>query len=147
MRSSSGSFHLEITLHPNKHLSFLTLLLLQGIYTHRDDCTRHLQIQKQMRLQISWTGAWMLLRYFWPCFFHSSLHFLLFWCCVFFLLNLWDGPVHLDRCSEVGHCTGGTSSLQVFFVVLIFGLLSHFVGLVDRYYLKVSTFSGLVDRY
>ena len=33
MRSSSGSFHLEITLHPNKHLSFLTLLLLQGIHT------------------------------------------------------------------------------------------------------------------
>ena len=71
-------------------------------------------------------------------------------CCfgvVFFLLNLWDGPVHLDRCSEVGHCTGGTSSLQVFFVVLIFGLLSHLVGLVDRHHLEVSTFSGLVDRY
>ena len=72
MRSSSGSFHLEITLHPNKHLSFLTLLLLQGIHTHTDDCTRHLQIQRLMCLEISWTGAWMLLRYFRLCFFHSS---------------------------------------------------------------------------
>ena len=103
MRSSSGGFHLEITLHPNKHLSFLTLLLLQGIYTHTDDCTMHLEIQKQIRLQISWTGAWKLRRYFWPCFF--PLYKFRVLVLVVFCLNLWDGSVKLDRYLEVGHCT------------------------------------------
>ena len=80
-------------------------------------------------------------------FFHSTL-FVVLLLVVFFCLNLWDGPVQLDRYLEVGHCTDGTScGLQIFFVVLVFGLLSHFVGLVDRYYFKVLTFSCFVDRY
>ena len=107
MRSSSGSFHLEITLHPNKHLSFLTLLLLQGIYTHKDDCTRHCNtdtkqihiqriVQDTYRYRNKYPGQVLgsCAGNFWPCFFHSTPFVVLV---LFFFLNLSGGPVHLVR--------------------------------------------------
>ena len=85
---------------------------------------------------------------FWPCFFPFYTFFvvLLFWYCFFSKLMGWSCTVGQVLGSWPLHRWHILEFASIFCCPSLC-LLSHFVRLVDRYYLEVSTISGLVDRY